>query len=224
MWTEFFLFLFFFSLLLFLFFFLLRVCSGVVFDLLFWLDFLVCVCVCVCFDVGFWGVSRSLPPALSRVVLNSPLAMLTHVPAAPQPRATAPPCCLRSSRQCGGSGRLRAGPGHEGTASGLRRCPGGLHGAAGRREGGTGGQRGAVAEAATLPFIANLEMIFLLLLLFYFLQVLVTPVGELLVWFSFNLRSLAARTPVSISTLQRLLRQFLISHPLLANFADVKLY
>lgn len=178
MWTEFFLFLFFFSLLLFLFFFLLRVCSGVVFDLLFWLDFLVWVCVCVCFDVGFWGVSRSLPPALSRVVLNSPLAMLTHVPAAPQPRATAPPCCLRSSRRCGGSGRLRAGPGHEGTASGLRRCPGGLHGAAGRREGGTGGQRGAVAEAATLPFIANLEMIFCYYYCFIFSKSLSLPSGN----------------------------------------------
>lgn len=170
-------------------------------------------CACVCSDVGFLGVSRSLAPALPRVLLNSPHAMLTHVPVAPQPRATAPPCCLHNSRRCGDSGRLRAagytGPGHEGTASGLRRCPGGLRGTEGGRN---GGQRGGVTESATLTFITNLEMIFFIIFI-----VLFSPSprhsrrrSSRLVFVFISDGRLAARTPVWISTSQRLLRQFLI--------------
>lgn len=135
--SQFFLFLLLFFL-LFLFFFLLCIRSGVVFDLLFWLDFFdMCLCALI---LGFGGASRSLAPALPRVLLNSPLAMLTHVPAAPQPRATAPPCCLLSSQRCRGSGWPRAqgfaGPGHEAQP---RASAGALRASAGRREGGMEG-------------------------------------------------------------------------------------
>jgi len=98
------------------------------------------VCVCVCFDVGFWGVSLSLPPALSRVLLKYHLEMLTHVPAAPQPRATA---LLAVSAALGSAGA----PGGSEPGQAMRAQPRASAGALGAstepRDGGREGREGS---------------------------------------------------------------------------------